>query len=72
MANNIKHATIPVYSPWVGSTWERLIRVVKNCIRKTVGRAKIEYFDMLTLLCDVENAENAENDITLTIDIANF
>ena len=49
---------IPVYSPWVGSTWERLIRVVKNCIRKTVGRAKIEYFDMLTLLCDVENAVN--------------
>ena len=56
---NIKHVTIPVYSPWVGSTWERLIRVVKNCIRKTVGRAKIEYFDMLTLLCDVENAVNS-------------
>ena len=56
---NIKHVTIPVYSPWVGSTWERLIRVVKNCIQKSVGRAKIEYFDMLTLLCDVENAVNS-------------
>ena len=56
---NIKHVTIPAYSPWVGSTWESLIRVVKNCIRKTVSRAKIEYFDMLTLLCDVENAVNS-------------
>ena len=56
---NIKHVTIPVYSSWVGSTWERLIRVVKNCIRKTVGRTKIEYFDMPTLLCDVENAVNS-------------
>ena len=55
---NIKHVTIPAYSPWVGSTWESLIRVVKNCIRKTVSRAKIEYFDMLTLLCDVENSVN--------------
>ena len=49
-------------------------RVVKNCIRKTVGRAKIEYFDMLTLLCDVENAvssrpltyQTSESDLEVT------
>ena len=28
---DIKHVRIPVYSLWVGATWERLIRVVKDC-----------------------------------------
>ena len=55
----IKHIKIPVYSPWVGSVYERLIGVLKSCIRKTVGRAKINYFDMLTLLSDVQNAVNS-------------
>ena len=27
---DIKHIRIPVYSPWVGATWERLIRTVKD------------------------------------------
>ena len=36
---NIKHIRIPVYSAWVGSTWERMIRVIKSCLYKVVGRA---------------------------------
>ena len=57
--NNIKHIRIPLYSAWVGSTWERLIRVVKNCLFKTVGRAKLTYFQLLTTLSDIQNAVNS-------------
>ena len=56
---NIKHIKIPLYSAWVGSTWERLIRVVKSCLYKTVGRSRIKYFDLLTILSDIQNAINS-------------
>ena len=49
---NIK---IPLYSAWVGSAWERLIRVIKSCIYKCVGRKKIEYFQFVSLLSDIQN-----------------
>ena len=54
--NSIKHVKIPVYSACVGSAWERLIRVIKNCIYKSVGRKKLEYFQFCSLLSDVQNA----------------
>ena len=57
--NSIKHVKIPVYSAWVGSAWERLIRVIKNCIYKSVGRKKLEYFQFCSLLSDVQNAVNS-------------
>lgn len=31
---NIKHLTIPLYSAWFGSVWERLIKTVKCCLFK--------------------------------------
>ena len=54
----IKHIKIPLYSPWVWSTWERLIGVIKSCPYITIGRSKIEYFELLTLLSDIQNAIN--------------
>ena len=54
----IKHIKIPLYSNWVGSTWERLIRAIKSCLYKIIGRSKIEYFELLTLLSDIQNAIN--------------
>ena len=56
---NIKHIRIPIYSTWVGSTWERLIRVVKSCLYKTVGRSRIKYFDLITIISDIQNAINS-------------
>ena len=35
---SIAHRTIPVYAAWYGATWERLIRTVKQCLFKTLGR----------------------------------
>ncbi|KAF2348746.1 Integrase catalytic core, partial [Trinorchestia longiramus] len=46
--NNIKHYKIPVYSPWYGSIYERVIGIVKKCLYKVIGRGKIEYFAFLT------------------------
>lgn len=59
LKNSIKHVRIPVYSAWVGTAWERLIRVVKSSIHKTVGRKQLEYFQLASLLADVQNAVNS-------------
>ena len=57
--NDIKHVKIPVYSAWVGSAWERPIRVIKGCIYKTIGRKKLEYFQFNSLLTDVQESINS-------------
>ena len=56
---NIKHIKIPLYSAWVGATWERMIRVIKQSLNKTIGRAKISYYNLLTILSDICNAINS-------------
>ena len=56
---NIKHVKIPLYSAWVGSAWERLIRVLKNCLYKVIGRSKLTYFELLTSLSNVQLAINS-------------
>ena len=55
---NIKHVKIPLYSPWIGATWERLIRTIKACLKKTIGRAKLDYFKLNTVLSDIQLAVN--------------
>ena len=57
--NNVKHITIPVYSAWQGSSWERMIRTIKSSLYKLIGRKHTEYFEMITLLSDVQNAINS-------------
>ena len=56
---DIKHVRIPVYSPWVGATWERLIRTVKDCLKRTISRQKLDYFQLLTVLSDISVAVNS-------------
>ena len=56
---NIKHVKIPLYSAWIGAAWERLIRVLKTCLYKVVGRAKLTYFEMLTSLSNIQLAINS-------------
>ena len=59
LKNNITHKKIPLYSAWVGATWERLIRIVKTCIHKVVGRKRYDYFQFVTLLTDIEMSINS-------------
>ena len=55
---NIKHIRIPLYSAWVGSTWERLIRIIKSCLYKTVRKGHLEYFELLTVISDIQKVVN--------------
>ena len=56
--NNIKHVRIPVYSAWWAGTWERMVGVMKRTLHKVVGRRRLDYFELLTILTDVQNAVN--------------
>jgi len=58
-ANQIKHIKIPLYSPWIGAVWERMIRTVKDCLYKAMGRSTLEYFEFITLLSEIEEAVNS-------------
>ena len=37
-------------APWWGGFWERLVRITKDCIKKSVGRALLTYEQLRTLL----------------------
>ena len=56
---NIKHVKIPLYAAWIGAAWERMIRTIKASLHKAVGRKQLEYFQLITLLSDIENAINS-------------
>ena len=55
----IQHIRQPNLAPWYGSCFERCIKTVKTCIRKEIGRGTVEYFQMLTLLSDIQLAINS-------------
>ena len=57
--NNVKHIKIPLYAAWIGSFWERMMRTIKNCIRKSIGRSKLEYFQFISALSDIQNSINS-------------
>jgi len=56
--NNVRHVKIPLFSAWWGSAWERQIRTIKNSLHKVVGRKHFEYFELITLLSEVQNCIN--------------
>ena len=55
---NIKHIKIPLYAPWVGAIWERMIKTIKICLKKIIGRIKPTYFRLLTILSDIQHTIN--------------
>ena len=54
----IAHRTIPVYAAWYGATWERLIRTVKQCLFKTLGRNTPSITEFTTFLTDIQKILN--------------
>ena len=57
--NNIERKNIMASSPWWGGFYERLVRTVKSSIRKTIGKARLTYEEMETVLIGVEGAINS-------------
>ena len=45
-------------APWWGGFWERMVRSVKDLIRRSVGKASLTYDQLHTLLSEVEYAVN--------------
>ena len=41
-------------APWWGGMFERLIKSMKRCLKKTIGRARLTYEELSTLLAEVE------------------
>ena len=41
-------------APWWGGMWERLVRSVKNCLKKVIGLASLKLDELQTLLVEVE------------------
>ena len=49
---------IPAHALWIGGVYERLIRIGKNCLRMTLGRARLCTDQLATLLIEVEAVVN--------------
>ena len=45
-------------SPWWGGFYERLVRTVKNSLKKILGRAQLSYDEIHTIICEIENVVN--------------
>lgn len=46
-------------APWWGGFFERMVASVKDCLRKTLGNARLSYEELLTVLVEVECTLNA-------------
>ena len=43
---------------WWGGFWERLVGMVKCCLKESIGREKLSFTELLTVLFEVENVLN--------------
>ncbi|GFW08691.1 integrase catalytic domain-containing protein [Trichonephila clavipes] len=50
---------IPPTAAWLGGFWERLVRTVKELLRRTLGKAIFTYEELLTILCKCEKVVNS-------------
>jgi hypothetical protein len=58
LGHGIKQRFILPASPWWRGFYERLVRTVKSCLKKTLGRTYTTFEELQTILCDVEIAIN--------------
>ena len=55
---SIPWRTIPERAPWWGGWWERLVRVIKDCLRKSIHLSYLTFEELSTVICEVEGAIN--------------
>ena len=65
----IKWIFNPPSAAWWGGWWERLIRTVKDLLKRTLGKARLDYEQLRTSLSHVENIN--ERPLTVVIEDPN-
>lgn len=56
--NRITWLFNPPGAPWMGGVWERLVGSVKSAFQQSVGRKRLSYSDMLTVVTRIEAIVN--------------
>ena len=56
---NAKWQFILQVSPWWGGFWERLVQSTKRSLRKTLGKSKLNYEELLTVIIEIEAVLNS-------------
>lgn len=46
-------------APWWGGVFERMVRMTKRCLKKFVGRAKLTYDELTTVMIEIEAVINS-------------
>ena len=59
LKNMIEHSPILPAAPWWGGFYERLVRSVKTPLRKVIGKAKLNYEEMETVVIEIEGLINS-------------
>ncbi|KRZ65356.1 hypothetical protein T10_2495, partial [Trichinella papuae] len=58
-ANRIKWKYITERAPWNGGYWERIIRTVKESLKRVLGNTLLEEDELRTVLCEIEARVNS-------------
>jgi len=56
--NRVEWRFSPSLAPWWGGFWERMVRSVKDLLRKTFGRQALDYDQLQTALTEIEGKIN--------------
>lgn len=56
--NNIKWRFIPELAPWFGGFYERLVGLVKHCMRRTLDKNLLKDSQLTTIIKEIENILN--------------
>ena len=60
----------PARSPWFSGFIERMVQSTKAILKRVLGRQKLTYLELFTLLCEIEQVLNNRPLIALTSDIS--
>ncbi|XP_011860462.1 PREDICTED: uncharacterized protein LOC105557751 [Vollenhovia emeryi] len=58
-AQQIEWRLNPPSAAWWGGWWERLVKIVKDLLKRTLKKACLSYEEMSTILCDCEAIVNS-------------
>ena len=58
-ARKITWKFIPPTAAWWGGFWERMVRMLKELLRRVLGKSTVNYEELNTILCDCEAVINS-------------